>query len=369
MMKKHNQYQLPAIIVAAIFMSFGNLCMGQARDDEIVYYNNPDIISNRLVDNNDNSQKSGIETKKDTEVVFAEVEQAKKRLTIKDDFIKSLSPFDRSARLKTDKFVSEKEFLEHLANQVQPWTVGETVRIRAIIKSIAKRFKGFDLDFPDKVYLIKTTGAEEGRAAYCRSNAIILPQQMLMQQNADLEKLLIHELCHVLLSNNSNVKESLYRVINFKKCNDIELPQKLRDVKITNPDGVKNDHYVEVKYKDAVVQVVPIIYSSSAKYNVAKGGEFFRYLRMNLLIVEKDGDKWLCKRDNAGEPVLLELQDVPDYFEKIGFNTDYVVHPDEIIAENFVLLVQGAEPVKSKWVIERMRKLLQNKVEAGVGLN
>lgn len=343
--------------------------MGQAQDDEIVYYNNPDIISNRLADQNDASRASGIELQKGTELVFAGVEEAKKRLTTKDVYIKSLGPFDRSARLKTDKTVSEKEFLEHVANQVRPWTVGEKVRIRAVFKSIMNRLGDYDLDLPQKILLIKTTGKEEGGAAYCRSNAIVLPQQMLIQQNAGLEKLLIHELCHILLSNNSKLKESLCRVINFKKCNDIELPEKLREVKITNPDGIKNNHYVEVEYENAVIQVVPIIYSSSPKYDVTKGGEFFRYLKINLLAIEKEDGMWRYKRDENGEPVLFELQDVPDYYNKIGSNTNYVIHPDEILAENFVLLVQGTQPVKSEWVIEKMRKLLHNKVGAGVGIN
>jgi len=369
MMKKQNQYLLYVLVVAAMFMLFGNLCNGQARDDEIVYYNNPDIISNRFADQNVPPSESGMELRKGTELVFASIEEAKKQLTKRDEFIKSLGPFDRSARLKTDKSVSEQEFLEHVANQVRPWTVGEKVRIRAIFKSIMNRLGDYDLDLPQKVLLIKTTGKEEGGAAYCRSNAIVLPQKLLIQQNTDLEKLLIHELCHILLSNNSKLKESLYKVINFKRCNNIELPEKLREAKLTNPDGLKNDHYVELEYENSVIQVVPIIYSSSPKYDVTKGGEFFRYLKINLLAIEKEGDKWRYKRDNTDEPVLLEFQDVPDYFNKIGSNTNYVIHPDEIIAENFVLLVQGTQPVKSEWVIEKMRKLLHNKVRAGVGIN
>jgi hypothetical protein len=333
-----------------------------------VYYNNPDIISNRFADQNNTSNAPGTEPQKGPELVFTSVMEAKKQLAKKDNFIKSLGPFDRSARLKTDKPVSEKEFLEYVANQAQPWTVGEKVRIKAVFGSIMDRIADYNLNLPRKILLIKTTGKEEGGAAYCRPNAIVLPQHMLGQQNADLEKLLTHELCHILLSNNPRLRDSLCGAINFKKCNDIELPERLRDVRLTNPDGLKNDHYVEVEYDNSIIQVVPIIYSSSPKYNVAVGGEFFRYLRINLLVIEKEGDKWRYKRDNDGEPILLGLQDVPDYFNKIGSNTNYVIHPEEILADNFVLLVQETKPVKSEWVIERMRKLLQNKADSQVGM-
>jgi hypothetical protein len=300
-----------------------------------------------------------IELQKGTEIVFAGIEEAKKRLITKDDFINSLSPFDRSARLKTAQTVSEKEFLEHLANQVLSWTIDERSRIQVIIESISIQLRPLELKFPQEILLIKTTGREEGGAAYSRPNAIVIPQNMLNQPNAGLQKLLTHELFHIFTSNNPKPKEALYGVINFKKCNEIELPAELRDIKITNPDGIKNDHYVEVRYGSSVVQVVPIIYSSTLKYDVAKGGEFFRYLKINVLVIEKEGNSWSYKCDHTGKPVLLEMRDVPDYFNKIGFNTGYAFHPEEILAENFVLMVQRVQPVKSQWVIEGMQRLLQ----------
>ena len=318
------------------------------------------IVCEGQTTQNPGASESAIELQRDTEIVFAGVEEAKKRLTTKDGFINSLSRFDRSARLKTDQTVSETEFIEYVANQARSWTIDEKNRIQVIIESISNQLKPFELKLPQKILLIKTTGQEEGGAAYCRPNAIVMPQNMLIQQNAGLQKLLTHELFHIFTANNPNLKEVLYGVINFKKCNDIELPVKLHEIKLTNPDGFKNDHYVEVQYGNSVIHVVPIIYSSVPKYNVAKGGEFFRYLRINLLVIEKEGNSWRHKRDNTGEPALLELRDVPDYFNKIGFNTDYAFHPEEILAENFVLMVQRIQPVKSKWVIEGMQKVLQH---------
>ncbi len=335
-----NKYLLFAVVTIAGSIYLGTVCTAQATEDTSV---------SELV----------IELQKGTELVFAQVEEAKKRLTTKDDFIRNLSPFDRSARLKTDEFVSEEEYLKYVAEQVRPWTTDDRTNISALFESVAGDIQDFDLNLPQKILLIKTTGREEGGAAYCRPNAIIIPQSMLVQRNVELEKTLIQELFHILSSNDSKLKGALYELISFRKCDDIELPEKIREVKITNPDGVKNDHYVEVQYRDDIIRVVPIIYSSVPKYDVAKGSEFFRYLKINLLAIEKAGGKWRYKRDNSGEPVLLELHDVPDYFNKIGFNTNYVFHPEEILAKNFVLMVQGTQPVKSEWMIEGMRKLLQ----------
>jgi hypothetical protein len=329
------------VIAIAMFSAIGNCCKGQVSESAGV-------------------SESVIELQKGTDIVFAGVEEGRKRLSEKDEFIKSLSPFDRSARLMTDKPVSEEEFLEYVAEQVMPWTEDEINRLRPVINSISAKLKRFKLYYPQKILLIKTTGLEEGGAGYGRPNAIVIPQNMLIQDSTGLEMTLIHELFHIFTSNNPKLKEALYEVIHFQKCNDIELPEKFREIKLTNPDGIKNDHFVEVKHQGNVIQVVPILYSSAPKYDVTKGGSFFRYLTINLLVVEKTGEKWRYKRGDNNEPVLFEFREVPDYFEKIGFNTSYTFHPDEILAENFVLLIRAAEPVKSQWVIEGMRKILQS---------
>ena len=337
---QQNKHYLFAFVIIVTSLHSGNLCIGQT-------------------DQNTGTSESGIELQKGTKLVFAEVEEAKRRLATKDDFVKSLSQFDRSSRMKTDKDVSEKEFLNYIANQVRTWTVDEKERVRVAVESVANQLMRFELNLPQTILLIKTTGKEEGGAAYCRPNAIVVPQNMFIQQTVSLEKLLIHELFHIISANNPKLKEALYEVINFKKCNSIELPDKLREIKITNPDAPKNDHYIEVQYEDSVINVIPIIYSSAPKYDVKKVGEFFRYLKIHLLAIEKTDEKWQYKRANNGEPVLLELRDVPDYFNKIGMNTGYIIHPEEILAENFVLMVRGNQQLKSKWIIEKMQDLFQ----------
>jgi hypothetical protein len=52
---------------------------------------------------------------------FAEVNEGVRILTTRDDFIIRLSAFDRSARMKTDKSVSDEEFLAFLRANVSAW--------------------------------------------------------------------------------------------------------------------------------------------------------------------------------------------------------------------------------------------------------
>jgi hypothetical protein len=94
--------------------------------------------------------------------------------------------------------------------------------------------------------------------------------------------------------------------------------------------------------------------------DLEKGNDFSRCLdESKLLVIEKSGDRWIYKHEDNNEPILLNFNDVPDYYKKTGANTDYVIHPEEILAENFVLLVQGNQSVQSKWVLEEMDELFQ----------
>jgi hypothetical protein len=305
--------------------------------------------------------KSAVILQAGTQIVFADVEQGKERLTKRDMFIETVSPFDRAARLKTDRDVSVNEFVEFISQQVRPWTDDDKTRITAAIESAAPKLARLKLNLPQIILLIKTTGDEEGGATYTRAGAIVMPQQQLDRRNANIENLLIHELFHVLTSHNPQLKEALYQIISFKKCNNIELPANLHKIRITNPDGPLNDRYVELQHNLQTVPVVPVLYSSAQKYDTEKGGPFFRYITFQLLAIEKSNGRWRYKKTPDGRPILLEPKNVPDYFGKIGANTNYIIHPEEILAENFVLLVNNTKNLRSKWVIEKMNTLLTKK--------
>ena len=49
---------------------------------------------------------------------------------------------------------------------------------------------------------------------------------------------------------------------------------------------------------------------------------------------------------------------VPSYHDQIGRNTGYIIHPEEVLADNFTLLLQGRTEVKSPHVLDGLRRLL-----------
>ena len=335
-----------------------SLCTGQTAEEK-AYYNNPDILSNRLQREKEAEQESGVEFYKGTRIVFAGIEEARKILTAKDSYINSQTAFDRRIRMSSEEPVSEKEYLDFVGEQVLPWNENEKIAINAIIKNLAYRLRNYDLNFPPKIMLIKTTGKEEGGAAYCRDNAIVLPQNLLNQLGQDLETLIVHELFHIFTKNNLKTREVLYEIINFKKCEKAELPKQLLDIEITNPDVPAERYCIELQHSGKSITVIPML--TLPDFDVKKGRPFFRYLKLKLVEVEKiDNECKYVKRNESGEPVVYDQRQLPDYLKKVGENTSYLIHPEEILADNFVMMVMEQRPAKSKWVIDKMRSVLEN---------
>jgi hypothetical protein len=49
---------------------------------------------------------------------------------------------------------------------------------------------------------------------------------------------------------------------------------------------------------------------------------------------------------------------VSSYHEQIGRNTGYIIHPEEVLADNFALLLLGRTAVKSPHILDRLRASL-----------
>lgn len=296
-----------------------------------------------------------------TAIHFASMSEGQKILTAKDEFVRHLSPFDRSARLKTDKPVSEDEYLAFVEKNVADWTAEEVRAVEAAFREIQSRLAELSLAFPATIQMIKTTGAEEGNAAYTRGTAIILPKGELGKNQNELVRLICHELFHVLSRHDPELREELYRMIGFIWCDDLEFPPELAARKITNPDGPRNDHFIRLEIEGQKCSAIPVLFSKTETYDVARGGEFFEYLDFQFLVVDVElSPRPKVVYENSA-PKLVGPGAVSGFLEKVGRNTQYLIHPDEILADNFALLVLGGQDVQSPEVLQKMKTVLTRK--------
>lgn len=294
---------------------------------------------------------AGVNLREGCAVRFASVREGAEILGRKDDFIQRLSAFDRAARMKTDRLVSEDEFLKFVEGNVSTWNESEKAKIEAAIAGIRPALDALPLSLPKIVNLVKTTGAEEGRAFYTRDTAIVMPDKETDEADAGLlKKTIAHELFHILTRGNPALREKLYQSIGFTKCDEVEFPPELKSRKITNPDAPRNDHAIQVRIGGNEVRAVPILFSNAAKYDVNRGGDFFNYLQLSFL--------QLSGTSAGAQPILAAPEEVSGFFEQVGRNTNYVIHPEEILADNFALLILDERNVPSPEVLEKMRLIL-----------
>jgi hypothetical protein len=314
-----------------------------------------------------------------TRVLAASVENGVELLTTPDEFVHSQSTFDRQARLNLSSDVVEvslEMYLDYVGSQVQPWSQPELAALKtSIVPSISSLLTPYSVRLPDVLYLVKTSGQEEGGAAYTRHrNVVVLPANMVVTlfappsgdplheggQTTYLTNILLHECFHIISKNNLDLRRDLYKIVHYELlAKPVELPDVpwpeptsstlLPQVKLTNPDAPILDVYIDLHVAASATDeatmsgtghekhLMPLLLASSPY----RGGVFFDYLEWLFLAIAPGPDgRWVAELDNAGRPVVYPSTPLlGQYEEKIGRNlTDELFHPDEILAQNWVFV-------------------------------
>ncbi len=168
----------------------------------------------------------------------------------------------------------------------------------------------------------------------------------------------------------------------------------LIESKISNPDGVKFEHYISFFAEDGTtapflplslheelnsvlylptigvtqIHALPVIFSAQPTYSKKIGKNFFQYLKVAFLVIHKCGNKWVAAAKYGGDHhveglsqeesdlQLLATAELPsDFWRQVGGNTFYMHHPDETVADNFVMLVHSDKKVpKSPDTLQRL---------------
>lgn len=282
---------------------------------------------------------SEIELQEGTTVQFASQKKAEELLGTSDEFTRALSPFDKQSRMHKKGDISEAEYLKFAQAEALSWEENDRESLTVVMQSIARRLEKAELLFPKTIWLVCTSGAEEGNAAYTRGNAIMMPRNTLNKDRKDLERLLLHELFHVFSRHDKRLRLKLYELIGFRPLKGFTYPAFLANRRITNPDSPDVAYGISLKIgKDQELIAAPITYAASSDYDPEKDGSFFKQLMFRMLVVEEGDDGWRAVLKD-GRPVVFDVRKAPAFFEKVGRNTNYIIHPEEILADNFALLM------------------------------
>ena len=274
------------------------------------------------------------------EVVFMTPLEGAERLAKRDRYLEAFTPFDWASRQGANEPLSDEELLSFYQGTVLKWKGTNRSRVLAATKKVLARMAALGLAYGDPVNFILTNGAEEGNggAPYTRQDFIVLPTSFLDRVDDDkLAFVVAHEIFHVFSRKYQDQRDRLYAVIGFEPGPELVFPERIRDLKITNPDAVIHRHYFRAEYAGKERQFVPVIYANRP-FEPDFGMPFFGYLELKMMAVKPDGDRMIAEM-KSGNLILLSPNSLPELEKITGGNTNYYFHPEEVLADNFALFV------------------------------
>lgn len=196
--------------------------------------------------------------------------------------------------------------------------------------------------FPNRVELIKTRGRYYGNSVYyTRENRIVIPANELQPINASaIRAVLAHEVFHIYSRLNPEKRLALYALIGFQKLDmPMVMPSVVESRLLLNPDGVDVAYAIWLRQPGGdSLRAVPLITANAPAF-LPERKNYFDYINFNLYPVEKQpvGNYLVLSLPEGISP--LRLQEQGSFFQQIGDNTQYIIHPDEILADNFSYLI------------------------------
>jgi hypothetical protein len=267
----------------------------------------------------------------------------------KEMFFDKINKIDMAIQMKRhiDNNMSAKDMIYdyklYLKKDVRSFTTEEKILLSSILQDIKTKLDKFHFDLIiGDVNLIMTKGNHYGDGVYyTRENCIIIPQDQVNGANrSQLTETMVHELSHIYTRYNAKNREKLYGLIGFQNIekNRIKINfDPLKEMMLLNPDGVDLDYVINTYVENKNVLILPMIFTTVKDFNDEKP-DFFNYLNVNVCELDNTEVGWQFKSDISTKTSnTVQIA----FYQNIKENTQYIIHPDEIIADNMMLLFKS----------------------------
>ncbi len=285
-------------------------------------------------------------------VRFVEGAEAQGVLGAADDWIAASSEMQRASLMGVAGAAATPEaFRRFQAAQVVPWSDATRQRYRLALEQVAPAFNRLGLRLPPEVLLVQSSGRESAATPHTRGRAVVLPLRFDQQSFADAE-LVAHELWHVVSRYQPELRTRVYRTLGFVPTAPLEWPAAWRAMRIANQDAPHHEHLMWVEVSGRLTALMPVVVADPAELRA--GGSVVSAAQTRLLEVIP-GSKGTPTRPvlRGREPVWHDPDATPAYLQKLGGNSDYLVHPEETTADNVMFLVSGRK-VPNPALLERV---------------
>lgn len=279
-----------------------------------------------------------------TEVEFASLEKAKDLISQRDSYVENLTLFDLQSKL-TSESKTKEEYMKLAKENVQEWTESEKSELSSYISAIDSKMDKLEIKvtLPENVYFVKSDCLEEGGAAgYTREDFIVLNPDYLSQE------LVAHEIFHTISRYNPEKSEKIYATLGFEKVNGLSIPNELRERMISNPDTPRLNFAIDVDHDGTTKKGILVIHSDRPY----EGGSFFEYLNVGFYFYGQPQD-FDPSRD------VVAQQEVENFYDQVGRNTDYTIHPEETSADHFTLaMTKDYSDIPNPELVDKLVEIL-----------
>ena len=288
---------------------------------------------------------------------FSNIEQGRAVLGADDEWLPRTSELQRATLMGRDPPAGIEPFRAWQAEAVQAWTPAARARWQHALEVIAPALDRLQLPWPPEVLLVQTSGRESADQPHTRANAVVLPAQFEQQGFSDAE-VLAHELWHVLSRRNPELATKLYALIGYEPVADLQWPPLWLPLRIVNQDAPFDRHAMRLSLQGRSVTVMPVLLAAPESER-APGQSLLNLMAPRLLEVQPgEGSRPTIASLDKGEPIWHDIEATPEFLERLGGNTDYTLHPDETIADNFMFLVSG-RAAKNPELLKRIEAVLR----------
>jgi hypothetical protein len=259
------------------------------------------------------------------------------------------------------------EYKAFLRNDVVDFTEEEVKFVSDIFDEVFKTCQNLDKSiFPSELKLIKTPAKHYGESVYyTRENCIIIPYNELNAHNRKtFLSTMYHELFHIYSRLNPEKSKLLYQLIGFEGIgfDNLVFPPALKNRVFFNPDGIDFAQKISIKTEEGLIHAIPIIYSNHLGFKESKP-DFFGYLEFNLFQIKPEAGKWKIITSEDGFSSTLNISKLNNFFEQIGGNTHYIIHPDEVLADNFSFVLMSKNDLSVTAKFSKVGKIQLEDIE------
>ena len=161
-------------------------------------------------------------------------------------------------------------------------------------------------------------------------------------------QVVVHEIFHCLSRKYPEFRQAMYSLIHFTVLDhEIEVPEAIREWIIANPDVEHHDSY--------------------ATFTIGGEKKDCYLVFLTDSVFEKEGDTLFEGMYSGIVPLdgsaVYRTDEVEDFWDVVGRNTDYVEDPEEAMASNFAFAIQnldaGYEQFPSPGILEGIVEYLE----------